>query len=124
MLKAGSSKMGAHLLWPVIPSTDLHSKVPRAAFSGTLPVRTTSVWAVPDSSPGWVTPPQLDDPSGRVAKLRPHPRVSAPGAEPESQTHPGAWRVSPPLDSNRFRHASPLSCWQPRNGRDLLGRGV
>jgi hypothetical protein len=25
MLKAGTSKMGAHLLWPVSPSTDLHS---------------------------------------------------------------------------------------------------
>jgi hypothetical protein len=40
------------------------------------------------SRPGflpWVgNSPQIDDSSGRVAKLRPHPRVSALGSEPES----------------------------------------
>src|SRR5829696_4688029 len=62
MLKAGSSKMGAHLLSPVSPSTDLHSYVPRAAFSDTLPVRTTSVWVAPDSSLVCVTPSSLITP--------------------------------------------------------------
>src|SRR5215208_1939389 len=64
------------------------------------------------SSPGflpWVgNSPQLDDSSGGVVEFCLHPRVSALGSEPESQTHPGAWRVSPPLDSNRLRHTSSL----------------